>query len=169
MTRFSKQKLAKAQEKKAKGGTISGLLSKKKTGDVSKKDPVTTLPPTHSSAKHPAFPTLSLEMTASSGEEIRKKKKASGKSFLLTFWDDVDVAALKAHETLSMDDLSPLMAKSSCEALGESLFIFGKLLDLEKKVATFEPLVKSLSAENEMLKNKVTILTAKAENDKEHM
>ena len=36
MTRFSKQKLAEAQEKKAKGGTISGLLSKKKTGDVPK-------------------------------------------------------------------------------------------------------------------------------------
>ena len=29
-TRFSKQKLAKAQEKKAKGGTVSGLLSKKR-------------------------------------------------------------------------------------------------------------------------------------------
>ena len=42
-TRFSKQKLAEVQEKKAKGGTISGLLSKKKTGDVSKKDSVTTI------------------------------------------------------------------------------------------------------------------------------
>ena len=42
-TGFSKKKLAKAQEKKAKGGTISGLLSKKKTGDVSKKDSVTTI------------------------------------------------------------------------------------------------------------------------------
>ena len=47
VTRFSKQKLTKAQEKKAKGGTISGLLSKKKIGDVSKKDPVTTIPPAH--------------------------------------------------------------------------------------------------------------------------
>ena len=53
--------------------------------------------------------------------------------------------------------------------MGESLFIFGKLLDLEKKVATSEPLVKSLSAENEMLKNKVVILTAEAENDKERV
>ena len=42
-------------------------------------------------------------------------------------------------------------------------------MDLEKKVATFEPLVKSLSTENEMLKNKVTILTAEAENDKERV
>ena len=42
-------------------------------------------------------------------------------------------------------------------------------MDLEKKVATFEPLVKSLSFENKMLKNKVAILTAKVENDKEHV
>ena len=41
-------------------------------------------------------------------------------------------------------------------------------MDLEKKVV-FELFVKSLSAENEMLKNKVAILTAEAENDKEHM
>ena len=53
--------------------------------------------------------------------------------------------------------------------MGESLFIFGKLLDLEKKVATSEPLVKSLSSENEKLKNKVAILTAEVENDKERV
>ena len=84
-TRFSKQKLAEAQEKKAKGGTVSGLLSKKKTGDVSKKDSVTTILPTHSPTKRLVSPTLSLEMIAFSGEEIKKKKKASGKSFLPTF------------------------------------------------------------------------------------
>ena len=65
--RFSKQKLAEAQEKKAKGGTVNGLLSKKKTGDISKKDPVTTLPPAHSPTKRPASPSLSLEMIASGG------------------------------------------------------------------------------------------------------
>nr|POF21224.1 hypothetical protein CFP56_27003 [Quercus suber] len=119
-------------------------------------------------------------MIASSGEETRKKKKAGGKSFLPTFWDDTDVVALKAHDALSVDDLSPLMAKSSSEvmsshiqklvqALWESLFVFGKLLDLEKKVATSEPLVKSLSAENETLKNKVAILTAKAKNNKKRV
>ena len=54
-------------------------------------------------------------------------------------------------------------------ALGESIFVYGKLLDLEKKVATSEPLVKSLFNENETLKNKVAILTAKAENDKERV
>ena len=53
--------------------------------------------------------------------------------------------------------------------MGESLFISGRLLDLEKKVATSKPLVKSLSAENETLKNKVAILTIEAENDKEHV
>ena len=46
------------------------------------------------------------------------------------------------------------------------MFVSGKLLYLEKKVV-FKPLVKSLSAENEMLKNKVVILTVEAENDKE--
>ena len=42
-------------------------------------------------------------------------------------------------------------------------------MDLEKKVATSEPLVNSLSTENETLKNKVAILTAEAENDKERV
>ena len=84
-TRFSKHKLAEAQEQKAKDGTVSGLLSKKKIGDVSKKDPVTTIPPAHSLAKCSASPTSSLEMIVSGGEEIRKKKKAGGKSFLPTF------------------------------------------------------------------------------------
>ena len=83
-TRFSKQKLVEAQEKKAKGGTVSGLLSKKKACNISKKDPMTTLPPAHSLAKHPASLTSLLEMIASSGEEIRKKKKAGDKFSFLT-------------------------------------------------------------------------------------
>nr|POF27201.1 hypothetical protein CFP56_08571 [Quercus suber] len=142
-TRFSKQKLAKVQEKKAKGGTVSDLLSKKKTSKVVK-------------------------------EEVRKKKKSGGKSFLPTFWDDADVAALKAHEVLFVDNLNSLMAKLSSEggslqALGESLFISGKFLDLEKKVTTSDPLIKSLFAENETFKNKVAILTIETENDKERV
>ena len=103
------QKLAKAQEKKAKGGTVIGLLSKKKASDVVKKDPVTTPSPTHSPAKSPASPTLSLEMIVSDGEELRKKKKAGGKSFLPTFWDNADTATLKAHEALSVENLGLLM------------------------------------------------------------
>ena len=73
-TRFSKQKLAEAQEKKAKGGLINGLLSRKhsKVGEVSKDDPMVTPPSTHSPAKRPASPTSSLEVIASAGEETKK-------------------------------------------------------------------------------------------------
>ena len=49
------------------------------------------------------------------------------------------------------------------------MFVFGKLLDLEKRLATFEPMIKSISAENETFKNKVVILTVKVENDKERV
>ena len=49
------------------------------------------------------------------------------------------------------------------------MFVSRRLLDLKKKVATFEPLVNYLFAENETLKNKVAILTTKAENDKERV
>ena len=122
-TRFSKQKLAEAQEKKAKDGPISGLLSKKrsKMGDVSKEDPVVIPPPAHLPSKRPASPILSLEVIASTGKEARKKKKVGGKSFLPSVWDDADAAALKAHEALSMDDLSPLMAKLSNEVMSSHI------------------------------------------------
>ena len=89
----------------------------KKTGDISKKDLATTIPTAHSPIKHLAFPTSSLEMIAFSGEEIRKKKKAGGKSFLPTFWDDTNAATLKDHEALLVDDLSPLIAKPSSEVM----------------------------------------------------
>ena len=82
---------------------------------------MTTIPPTHSPAKSSASPTLSLEMITSSGEEIKKKKKASGKSFLPTFWDDADAAALKAHEALFVDDLNLLMAKSFSEVMSSHI------------------------------------------------
>ena len=47
------------------------------------------------------------------------------------------------------------------------MFISRKLLDLERKVAMFKPMVKSLFAENETFKNKVAILIVEAENYKE--
>ena len=72
-------------------------------------------------AKRPTSPTSSLEVIASGGEEVRKKKKAGGKSFLPTFWDDSDAAALKAYEALSVDDLSPLMAKLSSEVMSSHI------------------------------------------------
>ena len=87
-----------------------------KVGDASKDDPVVTPPFAHSPTKRPASPTSSLEVIASVEEET-KKKKVSSKPFLPTFWDYVDAAALKAHEVLSVDDLNPLMAKSSSEVI----------------------------------------------------
>ena len=123
-TRFSKQNLAEAQEKKAKSGLISGLLSRKclKASDVSKDNPIVNPPSTHSPARHPTSPTLSPKVIASAGEETKKKKKKIvGKSFLPTFWDDADVVALKAHEVLFVDDLSPLMVKSSNEVMSSHI------------------------------------------------
>ena len=49
------------------------------------------------------------------------------------------------------------------------MFISGKLLDLEKKGSTVEPMIKSFYAENETLKNKVSILAVEDENDNEYM
>ena len=49
------------------------------------------------------------------------------------------------------------------------MFIFRKLLHLKKRVATFEPMIKSLSTKNKAFKNKVAILIVEAENDKEHV
>ena len=89
-------------------------------GDVSKEDPVVIPPPAHSPPKRPASPISSLEVIASAGEEARKKK-VGGKSFLSIVWDDDDATALKAHEALSMDDLSPLMAKSSSEVMSSHI------------------------------------------------
>ena len=76
-TRFSKQKLAKTQDKKAKGGIVGGLLSKKcsKTGDISKEDLVVTPPSIHSPAKCPASPISSLEEIAFAGEEVSDRPR----------------------------------------------------------------------------------------------
>ena len=122
-TRFIKQKLVEAQEKKAKGGLVNGLLSRKhsKVRDISKDDPVVTPSSTHSPTKRPASPTSSLEVIAFAGEETKKKKKVGGKSFLPSFWDDADAVPLKAHKVLSMDDLNPLMAKSSNEEMSSQI------------------------------------------------
>ena len=70
-TRFSKQKLAEAQEKKAKVGLVSGRISRKrsKVGDLSKENLVLTPPFAHSPAKCPASLTSSLKVIAFAGEE----------------------------------------------------------------------------------------------------
>ena len=62
-----------------------------------------------------------MEVIASGGEETKKKKKVGGKSFLPSFWDNVDAAALKAYEVLSVDDLNPLMVKSSSEVMSSQI------------------------------------------------
>ena len=80
-----------------------------------------TPPPAHSPAKRLASPISSLEVIATAGEEVRKKKKVGGKSFLPAFWDDANAAALKAHDAFSVDDLSPLMAKSSSEVMSSHI------------------------------------------------
>ena len=47
------------------------------------------------------------------------------------------------------------------------MFVSGKLLDMEKRVAISKPMIKSLSVEHETFKNKVAILTVEVENDRE--
>ena len=54
-------------------------------------------------------------MIVSNGEELRKKKKRLVVN--LSFLDDADAVALKAHKALSVEDLCPLMAKSSSKAM----------------------------------------------------
>ena len=116
-TRFSKQKLIEAQEKKARSGTIGGLLSRKryKMGDAPSGVPVVTPPSAHSPAKHPPSPISSLEVIVSLEGGARRKSVSK------YFWDDTDTAALKAHEALSMDDLNPLMVKSSSDVMSSHI------------------------------------------------
>ena len=115
MTKFSKQKLAEAPEKKTRGGLTSDLLARKclKVRNASKDNPVVTPPFAHSPAKHPAFPTSSLEVIASAKEGTKKKK--------VTFWDNADADALKAHKPLSMEDLNPFMVKLSSEVMSSHI------------------------------------------------
>ena len=90
-------------------------------GNVSKDDLVITPPFAHSPAKSPASPTSPLEVIASVREETKKKMKVGGKSFLPSFWDDADAAALKAHKVLFVDNLNYLMAKSSSEVMSSHI------------------------------------------------
>ena len=49
------------------------------------------------------------------------RRKFFSKPFPPTFWDDVDTVALKAHEALSVDDLNPLMVKSSSDVMSSHI------------------------------------------------
>ena len=119
--KFSRQKLVEPQEKKAKSGIVGGLLSKKhqKIGDTPSDVPTVTPPCTYSPSKHPPFPTSSLEVLVSSKRGARGKSVC--KPFPPTFWDNADVAALKVHEALSVDDLNPLMSKSSGDVMSSHI------------------------------------------------
>ena len=116
-TRFSKQKLVKAQEKKARSGIVGGFLSRKrqKMGDAPSGVPVVTPPFAHSPVKRPPSPTSSLKVIVSS------EGGAGRKSVSKSFWDDTDAVALKAYEALSMDDHNPLMVKLSSDVMSSHI------------------------------------------------
>ena len=80
-------------------------------GDAPSGVPVVTPPSAHSIAKCPPSPTSSLEVIVSSEGGARRKSVSK------SFWDDADAVALKVHEALSMDDLNPLMVKSSSDVM----------------------------------------------------
>ena len=116
-TRFSKQKFVEAQEKKATSGIVGGFLSRKrqKVGDAPSGVPVVTPPFAHSPIKRPPSPTLSLEVIVSSEGGARRKSVSK------SFWDNTDAVTLKAYEALSMDDLNPLMVKSSSDVMSSHI------------------------------------------------
>ena len=84
-------------------------------GDTPSEVLMLTSPSACSPYKCPPSLTLSLEVMVSSEGGARGKSVC--KLFPLTFWNDVDAAALKAHEALSVDDQNPLMSKSSGDVM----------------------------------------------------
>ena len=60
-----------------------------------------------------ASPTSSLELITPSDEVV--KTCAREKTILGTFWDNADVAVLKAHDTITVEDLKPLATRTSQE------------------------------------------------------
>ena len=80
-----------------------------------KDDPMLNFPVAKSALQHPASPTFSLELIASTGGALKAKKKEKASSG--SFWDDVVVAVLKAHERISVEDLSPLGVRSFPELM----------------------------------------------------
>lgn len=76
-TRFSKAKLAKIQEKKAKVGSTRGLLTRKRQRDNEppKDDPMVTLPVAKFIPQCPPSPTSSLELITHSNDASKAKGK----------------------------------------------------------------------------------------------
>ena len=84
-------------------------------GDAPSRVLVVTPRSAHSTTKHPPSPTLSLEVIVSLEGGARRK------SISKSFWDDANAVALKAYEALSMDDLNPLMVKSSSDVMSSHI------------------------------------------------
>ena len=63
----------------------------------------------------PASPTSSLELIASI--DGGSKPKGKYKALPGSFWDNAGIAMLKAHEAISIDDLSPLRVRPSHELM----------------------------------------------------
>ena len=120
-TIFSKGKLAEIQEKKAKASLMGGLQTRKRQRDNEplKDDPMVTSPVAKSQPQHLASPTSSVELITPSNGGSRAKGK--DKAQIGSFWEDAWAAILKAHEVISVDDLSPLGVRLSHELLSSQV------------------------------------------------
>nr|POE86295.1 hypothetical protein CFP56_07098 [Quercus suber] len=106
-----------------------------------------------------------------SGEEVWLSELETGLS------SSEDHGALEAHNAIDVGDLEPLTTKSSQElmssqvhkVLGESLYLSGKYLAYEKKLASLIPQMESLSSENALLKEKVFSLESEATKTQDHL
>ena len=98
-------------------GIVGGLLSRKrqKVADAPSGVPVVTPPSAYSIAKRPPSPTSSLELIVSLEGCARRKSVSK------SFWDDANAVALKVHEALSMDNLNPLLVKSSSDVMSSHI------------------------------------------------
>ena len=117
MTRFSNAKLAEAQEENAKAGLIGGLLSRKRQreNEPSKEETTVTSSMAKSQDSRLASPTSSLELTISLGGGF--KAKTTRKILIASFWEDAGTTAQKANDTISVEDLEPLMGKPPLELM----------------------------------------------------
>ena len=116
-TRFSKAKLAKAQEKKAKGVLSDGFLLRKhqKENELSKDDVVVTSSVAKFQGCHMASPTSSLELIIS--HKGGSKAKATSKVSIASIWENVGIATQEVHDIISVEDLEPLMGKPPFELM----------------------------------------------------
>ena len=121
------------------------------------------------------------------------KAKAIGRASIASFWEDASTVVQRDYDVISVEDLEPLMGKSPRELmssmcphlstlcffflktaiyiflqmLGESMYISGKYLDYDGKLAKAQSKTTSLSAENELLKSQISALADKAKKDKD--